>query len=72
MMRATTSLPSTSPVETCLPVKPYFSKRPQRSSTVVEPRPALASRGLNRVALDLPERSQSSPVSGMRAGIEMR
>jgi hypothetical protein len=29
MMKAITSLPSTSIVQTCLPVEYYFSKRPQ-------------------------------------------
>jgi hypothetical protein len=36
MMMATTSLCSTSLVETCLLVSSYFSKRPQRLSNVVE------------------------------------
>jgi hypothetical protein len=35
-MKATTSVPATSLVETCLPVESYFSERPQRLSNVVE------------------------------------
>jgi hypothetical protein len=57
-MKAATSLPSPSLVETCLPVRPYFSKRPRLSSNVVERRLALVLRGLNRGALDL-ARAQS-------------
>jgi hypothetical protein len=37
-MKATTSVPATSLVETCLPVSSYFSERPQRLSHVVETR----------------------------------
>jgi hypothetical protein len=35
-MKATTSVPATSLVETCLPVESSFSERPQRLSNVVE------------------------------------
>jgi hypothetical protein len=41
MLKATPSLPAASRVETCPPVEPYFSDRPQRSRSVVETRLAL-------------------------------
>ena len=48
MMKATTSLPSTSLVETWLPVESYLFNKPQLSSDVVETRRALVLDGRRR------------------------
>ncbi len=52
MMTATTSLPSTSLVETCLPIESYFSERPQRSSNVMVRARVLDAQAKRQSALD--------------------